>query len=270
MPNLTKQDAFKGLAFLRKPFPDHQVGQLPKGTKAQNQCPAAEKRNCSVCGGWHHPKIRHISYVGHAAITDRLLDADPMWFWEPIAYDADGLPLFDKGGGLWIKLTVCGKTMLGYGHARAKGGEDSDPGNREKEVIGDALRNAGMRFGMGLELWHKGDLHAEEEEQQGKFDSESAIKERISEASALLKAQPEKAAYSAKAGLEQTPEELAVWLLAGFDQAKTVEQIEAEKDRVKANWSRIKGVAHIKESVTACAANAMARIREEREPGEEG
>jgi hypothetical protein len=35
-------------------------------------------------------------------------------------------------------------------------------GARDKEVIGDALRNAGMRFGAALALWHKGELHVEE------------------------------------------------------------------------------------------------------------
>ena len=30
-----------------------------------------------------------------------------------------------------------------------------------KERIGDALRNAAMRFGAALDLWHKGDLHAD-------------------------------------------------------------------------------------------------------------
>jgi hypothetical protein len=30
-----------------------------------------------------------------------------------------------------------------------------------KEIIGDALRNAAMRFGAALDLWHKGDLHVE-------------------------------------------------------------------------------------------------------------
>jgi hypothetical protein len=31
-----------------------------------------------------------------------------------------------------------------------------------KERIGDALRNAAMRFGAALDLWHKGDLHLDE------------------------------------------------------------------------------------------------------------
>jgi hypothetical protein len=111
---------------------------------------------CTICGGWHHKDVVHLDYVGHAALTHRLLDADPAWFWEPAAL-VDGLPAFDKSGGLWIKLTVCGVTRLGYGHAASK--PNMDPGAREKEVIGDALRNAAMRFGAALDLWHKGDLH---------------------------------------------------------------------------------------------------------------
>lgn len=144
---------------MRTPFPDHQVSKLPKGTKAQNGCPADEKKNCAICGGWHHPKIKHLDYVGHAALTDRLLDVDPSWYWEPLALK-DGLPAFDAIGGLWIKLTVNSVTRIGYGNAELK--EHMDKGAREKEVIGDALRNAGMRFGAALDLWHKGELHLPE------------------------------------------------------------------------------------------------------------
>lgn len=114
---------------LRKPFPDHQISYLPKGgTK--------------------------LAYVGHAALTDRLLDVDPGWTWEPLAISPHGLPVMDDLGGMWIRLTVCGVTRLGYGHAGNKQGGDAI-----KEIIGDALRNAAMRFGAALELWHKGDLH---------------------------------------------------------------------------------------------------------------
>ena len=59
---------------------------------------------------------------------------------------------------MWIRLTVCGVTRLGYGDAQGKSG-----GNAMKERIGDALRNAAMRFGAALDLWHKGELHIEEE-----------------------------------------------------------------------------------------------------------
>jgi len=149
-----------GLELMREPFAPHLISKLPKGTKAQNECDPGQKKNCSICGGWHHPQIKHLDYVGHAALTDRLLDADPLWSWEPMATTEQGLPLFDSTGGLWIRLTVCGVTRLGYGHAEKK--NFGDAGAREKEVIGDALRNAGMRFGAALDLWHKGDLHQDD------------------------------------------------------------------------------------------------------------
>jgi len=152
---------------LRAPFPPHQISKLPKETKRQREEREADRSkgvNCTICGGWHHKNAVHLDYVGHAALTDRLLDTDPLWSWEPVAY-RDGLPAFDQTGGLWIKLTVCGVTRLGYGHAAAK--PQMDPGSREKEVIGDALRNAAMRFGAALDLWHKGDLHVEEATEQG-------------------------------------------------------------------------------------------------------
>jgi hypothetical protein len=97
--------------------------------------------------------------VGHAALTDRLLDVDPFWNWEPLTADDKGLPMLDSNGGMWIKLTVCGITRLGYGDADGKTG-----GNAVKERIGDALRNAAMRFGAALDLWHKGDLHVDSNE----------------------------------------------------------------------------------------------------------
>ena len=90
-----------------------------------------------------------LDYVGHAATTDRLLEVDPAWSWEPFALDAAGLPALDKEGNLWIRLTVCGVTRPGVGD-----------GKTAKERIGDAIRNAAMRFGVALDLWAKEDLHA--------------------------------------------------------------------------------------------------------------
>lgn len=146
-----------GLALLREPFPAHQISKLPKPFKKD-----AQKGNCKECGGYHGLPAAHLDYVGHAALTDRLLDADPAWTWEPVALTAEGLPRFDATGGLWIRLTVCGVTRIGYGNAESKAYMDA--GAREKEVIGDALRNAGMRFGAALDLWHKGQLHADDED----------------------------------------------------------------------------------------------------------
>ena len=147
----------KKLAELRKPFAPNQIGRLPKPTKAQTDEVKRDFKKgvrCAECGGWHHPKVVHLDYVGHAALTDRLLDVDPAWDWEPLSISPEGLPVFDSIGGLWIRLTVCGVSRLGYGDAQGKTGN-----NAIKEAIGDALRNAGMRFGLALDLWHKGDLH---------------------------------------------------------------------------------------------------------------
>ncbi len=150
----------ENLKLLRKPFPKNQISKLPKPTKAQTDAVKKDYKagiRCNICGGWHHPKVIHLDYVGHAALTDRLLDVDPEWSWKPMALTPDGLPLFDKIGGLWIELTVCGVTRYGYGCADGKQGGDA-----VKEVIGDAIRNAAMRFGAALELWHKGKLHVDD------------------------------------------------------------------------------------------------------------
>lgn len=137
----------EGLARLRDPFLPNEINTLPKPFKKDSP-----KATCTQCGGYHGIPAAHIDYVGHAALTNRLLEADPQWTWLPLALGSDGLPKFDNSGGLWIKLTVCGVTRLGYGDAQGKTGA-----NAIKEAIGDALRNAGMRFGAALDLWHKGD-----------------------------------------------------------------------------------------------------------------
>lgn len=138
----------EGLKRLREPFEAGQINKLPKPYKKDSP-----KGRCNECGGYHGLPAVHLDYVGHAALTDRLLQVDPEWSWEPVAFTPEGLPAFDQNGGLWIRLTILGVTRLGYGDADGKRG-----GNAVKEAIGDALRNAGMRFGAALDLWHKGDL----------------------------------------------------------------------------------------------------------------
>lgn len=171
--DIAAAEPLTGLALLRAPFPPHQISKLPKESKAQADQRKADRSsaiNCQVCGGWHHKNAVHLDYVGHAALTDRLLDVDPLWSWEPVAFGPDGLPALDRNGGMWIKLTVCGVTRLGYGNAEGKSGGDA-----VKEIIGDALRNAAMRFGAALDLWHKGDLHPAEEVEAAPNVEEAAI-----------------------------------------------------------------------------------------------
>jgi hypothetical protein len=134
---------------LREPFKPEQIGLLPKPTKKDNP-----KGKCSVCNGYHGLPAVHLDYVGHAATTDRLLQVDPEWTWEPMARGENGEPLMTNGG-LWIHLTVAGVTRPGFGD-----------GASMKEVIGDAIRNAAMRFGVALDLWAKEDLRGDEAMQQ--------------------------------------------------------------------------------------------------------
>jgi len=110
---------------LRAPFPKSAVGKLPKGGVL-------------------------LDYVGHAAVTDRLLSVDPEWTWEPLALDKDGLPALDAASNLWIRLTILGVTRIGVGD-----------GQTMKVKIGDAIRNAAMRFGVALDLWSKEELESE-------------------------------------------------------------------------------------------------------------
>lgn len=171
-----KTEQKKGLEKLREPFADRHISKLPKPYKKDSQ-----KGNCKECGGYHGLPAAHLSYVGHAALTHRLLDADPEWTWEPMAIGQDGYPVIDDNGGMWIKLTVCGVTRLGYGDAQGKTGGDA-----MKERIGDALRNAAMRFGAALDLWHKGELFGAEDETE---ENNLLSSERFEELKEEIKAQ---------------------------------------------------------------------------------
>lgn len=117
-------------AALREPFPAHTIGKLPRSGI-------------------------QLDYIGHAAVTDRLLRVDPEWSWEPIAFTDDGLPKISLRGqtaSMWIRLTVCGVSRLGVGTVQA------GKADVEKELISDALRNAAMRFGVALDLWSREEL----------------------------------------------------------------------------------------------------------------
>lgn len=142
----------EGLQRLREKFPPESITKVPRGEHKDRP-----KLRCEVCGGWHHPVDVHLDAAGHAVVTDRLLEVDPEWDWAPMAtengrpaleYDKDGIPV-----GLWITLTVLGVTRIGYGST----GTRNDP---VKELIGDALRNAAMRFGVALDLWARVELES--------------------------------------------------------------------------------------------------------------
>ena len=92
-----------------------------------------------------------LDFVGHADITRILIEIDPYWSWEPCGW-ANGRPAIHVENGIatmWGWLTVHGKELLGVGSVKA------DKVDLDKELIGDFLRNASMRFGISLNLWTK-------------------------------------------------------------------------------------------------------------------
>lgn len=105
-----------------------------------------------------------LSFVGHAAVTEMLLRHDPLWSWVPYAVSPlSGEPLMDRDSngrpaGMWIKLTIFDHSRVGYGSVEVN--ERKQDGDLIKEIIGDGIRNAAMRFGIALNLWSKSDLES--------------------------------------------------------------------------------------------------------------
>jgi len=102
-----------------------------------------------------------LDFVGHADVRARLCEVDPEWSWAPFEFPGTGSLVLSADGqpvGLWIMLTVGGVSKPGYGSV--------DKGKTEavKELIGDALRNAGQSFGIAWKLWAKGERTGGEHE----------------------------------------------------------------------------------------------------------
>lgn len=171
-------------------------------------------QKCAECGQNLTTAHLHLFYVGHADLTQRLLDADPYWTWEPLARDTDpeilkaaiasGNPeivkmvldssppkmeefeVVDRGRthvekGMWMRLILHDDqgqqvTMIGFGDAKGKDWQISAPGDVIKEIIGDGLRNAGMRRGAALDLWRRRDREQARQERQ-QYDPRNAAKD---------------------------------------------------------------------------------------------
>lgn len=137
-------------ARLREPFPPNMVGKLPKPTQRN-----AQKGRCDECGGWHGLPAVHLDYVGHAAVTARLLEVDPTWLWEPDLDEHGRWDVRIDGGEATLtgRLTVLGVTRPCVGTVEAS------KNDLLKQLQSDAIRNGAMRFGVALDLWSKEDLH---------------------------------------------------------------------------------------------------------------
>lgn len=171
---------------LREPFPNTQIGKLPRvwcprcrdaiktSHNSRATCDQHQARVCTVCRNNMTTGHLHLDYVGHAAVTSRLLEVDPHWSWRPMTAaerEAGGYPTEDRAW--WIWLTVLGLSRPGFGDTEGKSGPDA-----MKARIGDAIKNAAMRFGVGLDLWSKEDLQADAE---AKAESDDEVKRGLEE-----------------------------------------------------------------------------------------
>lgn len=147
----------KALALLQEDFPKDQIEKLPKPLKggrdqARFQCRPGTQASADGyhCGGYHSRAI-HLDYIGHATITERLNAVDPFWTIEfMVRHPETGEPKVDADG-TWFNMTVLGVTRPCVGDS---GGKPLN-GNGRKELMGDAIRNGAMRFGVGTYLWSK-------------------------------------------------------------------------------------------------------------------
>jgi hypothetical protein len=186
---------------LMEPFPAAEIGLRPQiwctdcssikgGPKA---CKKTDRFGlehvivkCRECGQRITAAHDHLSFVGHANLTERLLKVDPLWSWRPMARDVDpdvlkaAIATGDvsiirmvidsspphltemknaSGGiehGMWMEVIIHDENgeeivMPGFGDAIGKPWN----GNAVKEIIGDGLRNATYRKGAALALWKR-------------------------------------------------------------------------------------------------------------------
>ena len=82
---MATKDGTTGLARLLEPFSANEINKLPKPYSKDSA-----KGKCGECGGYHGLPAVHLDYVGHAALTKRLLESDPAWTWEPLAFAEHG------------------------------------------------------------------------------------------------------------------------------------------------------------------------------------
>ena len=104
-----------------------------------------------------------------------LCEVDPEWTWAPFEFPGTGSLVLNDGQpvGLWIHLTIGGVSKPGYGSCE-KGKSEA-----VKELIGDAIRNAGLSFGIAWKLWAKGE-RSSNRQRQPRMASSKASRSRAS------------------------------------------------------------------------------------------
>ena len=120
---------------LRKPFDPKQIGKLPRKTKTGS--------------------VIYLDYVGHAAVVDRLNTVAPDW---TLTLDR----VVEAGGHVLAAvgtMTIGGKPMTEVGEPTGQ----NTYGQELQTALGNLIRRAAMRFGLGIDLWSKEELHGSED-----------------------------------------------------------------------------------------------------------
>lgn len=170
---------------LRWPFPTDLVCYRPQpwcracGDAKSRVCGDHKKQWCDTCKQSLTEAHTDLAYIGHADVNERLDLVDPEWWWRPRSVSVDGElmkqalmeghdtfahfldnlpPAYDNEGGMWIEMVIHNDDgqpvhRLGYGDAPGKRGSSAI-----KEIIGDAIRNAAMRYGVARYLWSRSEI----------------------------------------------------------------------------------------------------------------
>jgi hypothetical protein len=231
---------------LRWPFPTDLVCYRPQPwCKACNDaksrvCSDHKKQWCDTCRQSLTEAHADLAYIGHADVNERLDLVDPEWSWrhiavslppEALAHPLDSsmalqhviensLPRYDNEGGLWIEMTVHNDKgdpiqRFGYGDAPGKRGSSAI-----KEIIGDAIRNAAMRYGVARYLWSRSDIALAK---AGREPAKRAQRSRPARSAAEIKRPPAGDGVSPAQVLAQTAFEYAKQ-----GSGKTIEQLRTD------------------------------------------
>jgi len=130
-----------------------------------------------------------LDFVGHADVTKMLIEIDSEWTWEPVAFDANGLPAYRVENGMahmagW--MTIHGVRRLGIGSVQA-----SKP-DLLKELASDFIRNAAMRFGVCLALWTKQEWESDDAPAKTQVGSK-AVTPKVAKVETPAEVEPDKA-----------------------------------------------------------------------------
>lgn len=155
----------KRMEVMYRETPKDQIVYLPRMLSCctRNQ-PCKDHVLLRECANCHERNIASGHYdikgIGHIYVQRLFNEVDPFWSWEPVGVDENGLPAIQKTmssvkrgatqkveqSNLWIKVTVCGVTRLGVGT------DHSDAEDLYKKLVSDAIKNAGLRFGIAADL----------------------------------------------------------------------------------------------------------------------